>query len=100
MNFVTYNNIRLICYLKFVLNFVLMAPQEVAGSPILARAIDNFKLILLGKKEKSYNFNFLIQTLFLSSSTTHTRLSPFDNPNCSTISLGIVVRKLFDWALA
>ena len=38
MNFVTYNNIRLKCYL----NFVLMAPHEVAGSPILARAIDNF----------------------------------------------------------
>ena len=38
MNFVTYNNIRLKCYL----NFVFMAPHEVVGSPIVARAIDNF----------------------------------------------------------
>ena len=35
---VTYNNIRLKCYL----NFVLMAPQEVVGSPMLAKAIDYF----------------------------------------------------------
>ena len=38
LNFVTYNNIRLKCYL----NFVLMAPQEVVDSPMLAKAIDYF----------------------------------------------------------
>ena len=95
MNFVTYYILRLKCYL----NFVLMAPHEVAGSPIVAIAIDNFNLLILGKKEKNYNFNFLIQTLF-SSPITHTKLSPFDNPSLSTTSLGIVVRKLFDSVLA
>ena len=38
MRFVTYNNIRLKCYI----NFLYMAPHEVVGSPILARAIDYF----------------------------------------------------------
>jgi len=55
MNFVTYNNIRFICYL----NFVLIAPHEVAGSPILARAIDYFNSFFdeLKKKIKNYLFS-------------------------------------------
>ena len=40
MNFVTYNNIRLKCYLKFI----YLAPHEVAGSPMVARAINIFKM--------------------------------------------------------
>jgi len=88
---VTYNNIRLKCYLKFV----YLAPRVVEVSPILANAIDYFYQFILEKKEKFYNFNFLIHTLF-SSSITQTILSPFDNPSLSTTSFGIVVRRLFD----
>ena len=47
MQFVTYNNIRLKCYInvsKCLLDILYIAPHEVAGSSILARAIDNFKL--------------------------------------------------------
>ncbi len=86
MNLVTYNNIRLKCYL----NFVLMAPHEVAGSPILARAIDYFYLFLNDlKKEKNHKSNFLTPTLF--SSQYHIRVSPFFKFSLSTISCGIVV---------
>lgn len=50
---VTYNNIRLKCYIKFF----YVAPHEVAGSPILARAINNFKSFLNElKKFKGYLF--------------------------------------------
>ena len=48
MKFVTYNNIRLKCYL----NFVLMAPHEVAGSPMVADAIDYFWTVITDLKKE------------------------------------------------
>ena len=91
---VTYNNIRLKCYIKVYAPYCIV--RDVIGcSPILANAIDYFYQFILEKKEKFYNFNFLIHTLF-SSSITQTILSPFDNPSLSTTSFGIVVRRLFD----
>ncbi len=68
-----------------------MAPHEVVGSPILARAIDNFNLFFGQIKKVFYTSNFLIQTLVSSSLNTQTRLSPFLIFNLSAISWGIVV---------
>lgn len=67
-----------------------MAPHEVVGSPILARAIDHFYLFFVDfKKRINQRFNFLIHTL--SSSYTHTSVSPLFRFSLSTISWGIVV---------
>ena len=83
---VTYKYIRLKCYIKFF----CMAPHEVAGSPMLARALDNFYLFLNDfKKENNHKSNFLIQTL--SSSQIQINVSPLFNSNFSTTSDGIVV---------
>ena len=89
---VSYNTIRLKCYInvsKCLLDILYIAPHEVAGSPILARAIDKFKLILNKIKKINYKFNFSTETL--SSSQTQIRVSPFFNCNFSTTSEGIVV---------
>lgn len=53
MNFVTYNNIRLKCYL----NFVFMAPCVKVGSPIVARAIDKFRSSINELKKIEYVFS-------------------------------------------
>ena len=64
---VTYKYIRLKCYL----NFVLMAPHEVAGSPMLARAIDKFYSFLNDLKKfedylcsSTYSFIRLVTICF------------------------------------
>ena len=57
MNFVTYNNIRLKCLINLFILFY-MAPHEVAGSLIVARAIDKFQ---------SLNTELKKRTCFLST---------------------------------
>ena len=57
MNFVTYNNIRLKCYI----NFLYMAPQSSGCSPILARAIDNFYCVFSELKKIS---NYLFSSMY------------------------------------
>ena len=60
MSFVTYNNIRLKCYInvsKCLLDILYIAPHEVAGSPTLAIAIDYFNSFFDElKKLKGYLF--------------------------------------------
>jgi len=62
MNLVTYNNIRLKCYI----NFLDIAPHEVVGSPILARAINNFNPFF---KQLKKNYLFLATYSVMSSIT-------------------------------
>ena len=94
MNFVTYNNIRLKCYL----NFVLMAPHEVAGSPILARAI-NFFYCVSNKIKKICVYSFFMVTIIssLCELTSHAILLLSVNSSIPTISEGIVVLNDFEF---
>lgn len=75
MNLVTYVNLSLKCYIKFC----YIVPAEKDCPQMLARAINFFWNDLIKKISKFYNFNFCIQTLFLSSSIIHTMLSPLVN---------------------
>ena len=57
MILVTYDNIRLKCYIN-----LCIVPQYVMGcSPILANAIDKFQSYLLKKNSKKSNFHFRLQ---------------------------------------
>ena len=88
MNLVTYNTIRLICYIKFF----CMAPHEVAGSPILARAIDFFYRVLKQLK-KICVYSFFMVTIISSfwELTSQDNLLVSVNSSIPTISDGIVV---------
>lgn len=72
MNFVSYNNIRLKCYInvsKCHSDVLYIAPHEVVGSPILARAIAKFKSVFneIKKIECGLIFTyFRLQNLELS----------------------------------
>ena len=100
MRFVTYNNIRLKCYI----NFLYMAPHEVVGSPILARAIDYFYRV--SNRLKKYNgwfySNFLTITDISPSviSTFQSILSPACTLSTLTISLGNPTRRDLDFGFA
>lgn len=48
MNLVTYNNIRLKCYL----NFIYLASHEVKGSPMVAKAINKFQTTMNDLKKR------------------------------------------------
>lgn len=101
MNFVTYDYIRLKCYInvsKCHLDISYIAPHEVAGFPILARAIDKFKLVLNQIKKINYNFSTVI--IPVSSLSTHLILSPAVSSNFSTISRGIPQRNELYWGFA
>ena len=101
MSFVTYNNIRLKCYInvsKCLLDILYIAPHEVAGSPILARAIDHFYSFL--NKIKKINYNFSTVIIPVSSLSIHLILSPAVNSNFSTISRGIPHLNELYWGFA
>lgn len=94
MNFVTYYKYWLICYIKFF----CMAPHEVAGSPMLARAIDNFYNVSLDlKKICVYSF-FMVTTISsFCELTSHDNLLLSVNSSIPTISDGIVVLNDLDF---
>lgn len=95
MNVVSYNNIRLKCYInvsKCLLDILYIAPHAVAGSPILARAIDNFNIFLNKIKKINYKSNFSTETL-PSGLIIHFKLLSASNFKWCFISLGIPVLK-------
>lgn len=81
-----------------------MAPHEVAGSPILARAVDNFYRVLftLKKNCNKYYSNFLTMTDISPSvtSTCQSILSPGFTSKTLTISLGNPTFNDFVWGFA
>ena len=94
MNLVTYNNIRLKCYI----NFFCMAPHEVVGSPMLARAIANFYTIRT-KLKKICVYSFFMVTTISSfcELTSQDNLLLSVSSSIPTISDGIVVLNDFEF---
>ena len=94
MNSVTYNNIRLKCYIKFF----CMAPHEVAGSPILARAI-NFFYRVSNRLKKICVYSFFMVTTILSfcELTSQDNLLLSVSSSIPTISDGMVVLNDFEF---
>ena len=97
MYFVTYDNIRLKCYI----NFFYVAPHEVEVPHVLARAIDKFHAFFEKNNGEDYNSSFstVITTSSLSSffCIHQTILSPFEMFNSFTISFGIVHLNESEW---
>lgn len=101
MNFVTYNNIRLKCYInvsKCHLDIFYMAPHEVVGSPILAKAIDIFYNVSL-KLKKICVYSFFMVTTISSfwELTSQDNLLLSVSSSIPTISEGMVVRNDFEF---
>ena len=100
---VTYNNIRLKCYIKVYAPYCIV--RDVIGcSPILARVIDKFKSVFNEIKKikiKDYS-SFLTVTEILPSvtSTRQSILSPGFTPSTFTISLGKPTFNDFVWGFA
>ena len=100
MNLVSYNNIRLKCYL----NFVLYGSTRSGRSPMLARAIDYFYRVSnrLKKYKGWFYSNFLTITDISPSviSTFQSILSPACTSSTLTISLGNPTRRDLDFGFA
>ena len=99
MSFVTYNNIRLKCYIKVYAPYCIV--RDVIGcSPILARAIDIFYIISENiKKIKEFIYSFFMVTIISSlwELTSHDNLLLLDSSKIPTISEGMVVLNDFDF---
>lgn len=93
MNFVTYCNIWLKCYITFC---DIVADGK-RGSNVLAKAIDKLWLTLGEKLKNIYSFFTFTVISLLSECTSQDNLLSLLNSKIPTISLGIVVRRLFEF---
>ena len=99
MTYVTYNNIRLKCYIKVYAPYCIV--RDVIGcSPILARAINFFydSIEKINIKNKFYSFlevgiNVIVAPFSLMS-TFHVNWSPFSMFSSFTKPIGTTVLKL------
>ena len=103
MQFVTYCNIWLKCYLK-LFNYFMIVLGERGISNVLAKAIDNFYRVLftLKKNSNKYNSSFLTMADISPSvtSTCQSILSPGFTSKTLTISLGNPTFNDFVWGFA
>ena len=92
MSAVTYHNIWLKCYITFC----DIVAGEKRGSNVLAKAIGNLWLINGKKYIKFYSFFICTVISLLSVFTAQINLSSLLNSKIFAISLGMVVRRLFE----